>query len=179
MEPALILSWLDQKVTFDDDEYVALSELNFLFGTEGAKLGRMLVMRATLSGREVLQLRIFFANTQAKLEDPLVVYDHGRGRGTICFQHKRWYELVKNSGVQYQKPTARYVKGEKGMLERIDHVVYARGRNVTAKDSTARPHTLRDVPALTSAIEKLGRVVAAAIAGAAISTSPRETFEYL
>jgi transposase len=179
MKPALTLSCSNESFTFDDDEYLALSEMNFLYGTDGAKLGRMMVNEATLSEREVVNLRMFLARVRPQLETPLVVYDHGRGIGTVCFQHKGWYELVKGSGIRYQKPTPRYVKGQKGKLASIDDVVYAKGRSVTAKDPAAKPQVLGDVSAVMSALEKLDRAVSAALAGASLSSSPRETFEYL
>lgn len=178
-EPALVVACGDETFTFDDDEYVALSEMNFLYGSDDGNIGRLLVARATLSEREVVQLQVFLRNVGAKLDEPLVVYDHGHGRGTVCFQHKHWYELVKKSGVRYQKPTPRYVKGDKGKLASIDQVVYVRGRSVTAKDQLAHPQTLHDVTPLVTALEKLGRAVEVAIVGASLSTRPREAYEYI
>lgn len=176
MEPALTLECGDEVFTFDDDEFCALSELSFLYGQDGAKLGRMLVARATFSARAVRSLDAFVQNVRAKLDQPLVVYDHGRGSGTVCFQRRPWYELVKRSGIRYEKPTPRYVKGHKGKLASIDDVVYARGRSV--KDPAAKPQPLRDVLPVATAFEKLERVVARALAGATLSTRPRTTYEY-
>jgi hypothetical protein len=177
MAPALVLSCGVEVLSFDDDEHVALSEMNFLYGMEGATLGRLLVVRTALSDCEVVQLATFLANVRAKLDQPLVVFDHGRGCGTVCFQNKRWYELVKRSGLRYQRRTPRYVKGEQGVLARVD-VVYAKGRSVTTRDALAKPQALGDVPSLALALEKLGRAVATALAGAVLYTSPRETYEY-
>jgi hypothetical protein len=174
MEAALTLSWRDESVAFDDAELVSLSEMNFLYAADGAKIGRLLVTRATLSGREIASAAQFLANVREKLDRPLVVYDHGHGHATVCFQHRAFYELVKSSGVRYQKPTPRYVKGQKGVLASIDDVVYVKGRSV----KVTAPQTLGDLPPLTSALEKLGRAVAAGLAGAEVASSPRDSYEY-
>jgi hypothetical protein len=129
VDPALTLACGAENFTFGDDEHCALAELNVLYGHDGAKIGRLLVTRATLSPREVRAAAMFVHNVRRKLRQPLVVYDHGRGTGTgtVCFQRKPWYELVKRSGARYEKATPRYVKGDKGKLASIDKVIYARG----------------------------------------------------
>ena len=176
MVPALLLTAGDEMFTFDDDELVTLHELSFLFGSQGGTIGRLLVAKVTLSEREVRTLATFAHVVRGQLGSPLVVYDHGRGSGTVCFQHKPWYELVKRSGLRYQKPTARYVKGEKGKLESVDDVTYVRGRSV--RDPAATAQTLGDLPAVASAVEKLERVLVRADAGAAVTSAPRQTYEY-
>jgi hypothetical protein len=176
VEPALSLTAGEEVFTFDDDEHCALSEMNFLYGQDGAKPGRTLVESATLSEREVLQLAMFLENVRLKLNELLVVYDHGHGFGTVCFQHRPWYELVKRSGIRYLKPTPRYVKGQKGKLESIDDVVYVRGRRV--RDPEARAQALGDLPPLRSALEKLARAVAHARSRAPLRSAPRQTYEH-
>lgn len=171
VEPALRLTCGDETSTFDDDELCALAELNTLYGTAGAKISRMLITETELSEREVRDARGFVEIVRAKLSEPLEVYDHGRGVGTVCFQHRPWYELVKRSGIRYMKPTPRYAEKR---LPGVDRVVYAKGRSV--KEGT--PQTLGDVPPLASAVEKLARVVARASEGANLRASPRRTFEY-
>lgn len=161
---------------FDDDEHCALAELNTLYGNDGGNIGRLLLTQATLSPREVVAVAVFVNHVRTKLRERLVVYDHGRGTGTVCFQRRPWYELVKRCGVRYEKPTPRYVKGEKGKLASIDKVIYARGRVV--KDSAAKAQTLADVAPLVSAMDKLESVVALGAAGATFEATPRKAYEY-
>lgn len=167
--PALTIVRGNETFTFDDDELTSLSAMSFLFGSDGAKMGRALVTEATLSEREIVMLATFAAAVKKRLSLPLTVYDHGRGVGTVCFQQKPWYELVKKSGVHYLKPTQRHVNGA---LVATEDVIYAKGRSV--KGATM-PQTLGDVKPLTSALEKLERVASGA---GPVRVTPRTSYEY-
>jgi hypothetical protein len=176
--PALTLTCGGQAFPFDDDEKVALAALDFLYGAQGGPLGKLLATRASLTTDEVHALAALVELVRGKLGEPLVVYDHGHGQGTVCFQSRPWYELVKRSGARYLKPTPRYVAGQRGKLEAVVDVVYARGRSVTAKDPGARPQTLGDVPAVRSAVERLSLAIDCARAIGPLSSEPREALEY-
>lgn len=158
MEPALIISCGSELFAFDDDEFTALSAMNFLYGVQGDGLGRALVEQATLTDADIVSVRAFVDAVRAQLGAALTVYDHGHGRGTVCAQQKPWYELVKSSGARY--------------TVRMKPVVYARGRAVKTA-STAQ--TLGDVAPLTSALEKLSHVGNAA---GPVRVTPRRSYEF-
>lgn len=173
MTAPLTLQFGAERVSFGEPEWVSLGTAYVLWGHQGDAMGRLRLLGGRFSGSDLDVIDSFVERVRALSGAELVV---GNGpRATVRVGDGAFLALLDQLGLRYAKQVARYVPGQKGVLDRYELATFRRGRSVKGV-----PSRFEDVAPLSVALELLTRAThGARSADGAVIARPATVYEEL
>src|SRR4051812_35332141 len=119
-DPALTLTVGVRSWPLDDAQLVLLRWAHGHWGSARDLMGKLLLSGGTVASPHPQGILAFVAAVRSHSGDELRAYIHGRGSGNLRLEDKEVLAVVDELGLRYRKTVVRYVKGQKGVIDRYE-----------------------------------------------------------